>query len=54
MDINLKLDVNQVNTILRCLAKHPFEEAANIINEIQKQGNSQVAAQEKTEGEKTE
>lgn len=46
MDLNLKLNVNQVNTILRCLYKHPFEEAASLINTIQQQAQPQVNEQE--------
>ena len=57
MDIVLTLNVDQVNTILRCLGKHPFEEAASIVNTIQQQGREQVAAQQevaKEEASETE
>jgi len=46
MELKLNLNVQQINTILRCLGKHPFEEAAGLINEIQKQCQPQVAEQE--------
>ena len=42
--IKLELDVNEVNTILRVLGKHPFDEVANLIVKIKQQGDSQVAA----------
>ena len=44
--IKLELTVNEVNTILRSLGKHPFDEIASLIVKIKQQGEPQVAAQE--------
>jgi hypothetical protein len=43
--INLELKVGEVNVILRCLGKHPFDEIATLIGKIKQQGDAQVAAQ---------
>ena len=40
--IKLDLTIDEVNTILRCLGKHPFEEIANLIVKIKQQGEPQV------------
>jgi hypothetical protein len=45
--IKLELDVNEVNTILRCLGKHPFDEIAALIMKIKNQGEPQVAEMQK-------
>jgi hypothetical protein len=45
--IKLDLTVQEVNTILRSLSKHPFEEIANLIGKIKHQGDPQVAELEK-------
>lgn len=45
--IKLELNINEVNTILRSLSKHPFEEIANLIGKIKAQGDPQVAELEK-------
>ena len=42
MDINLTLDVNEVNAILRSLGKHPFDEIVSLITKIKSQGEPQV------------
>ena len=42
-EIDLKLTVTEVNTILASLGKHPFEEISNLINKIIAQGRSQLA-----------
>ena len=42
--IKLELDVNEVNTILRLLGKHPFDEVVNLIVKIKQQGDSQAEA----------
>lgn len=42
--IHLELDVNEVNTILRLLGKHPFDEVVNLIIKIKQQGDSQAEA----------
>lgn len=55
--VNLTLSVNEVNVILRSLAKHPFEEIAALIAKIKGQGDAQLAElQANTEetAEKTE
>jgi hypothetical protein len=44
--IKLELSIDECNTILRVLGKHPFEEVVNIINNIKQQGEPQVAALE--------
>ena len=46
MDINLTLDVNEVNAILRSLGKHPFDEIVSLITKIKSQGEPQVQAAE--------
>lgn len=46
-ELNISLTVDEVNVILRSLAKHPFEEIAALIQKIKGQGESQLqAAQE--------
>lgn len=40
--IKLELSVAEVNTILRTLGKHPFEEVVALINKIKEQGEPQV------------
>jgi len=42
--IKLELTVDEVNVILRTLAKHPFEEVIGMITKIKEQGEPQVAA----------
>lgn len=42
--IKLELTVEEANTILRTLGKHPFEEVVMLINKIKAQGEPQVAA----------
>lgn len=42
--IKLELDVNEVNTILRVLGKHPFDEVAQLIVKIKQQGDPQAEA----------
>lgn len=42
--IQLELTVAEVNVVLRCLGKHPFEEIAALINKIKQQGEAQLAA----------
>lgn len=44
--IKLELTVDEANTILRTLGKHPFEEVVMLINKIKAQGEPQVAALE--------
>lgn len=41
--IKLELSIEEVNTILRSLGKHPFDEIANLIVKIKQQGEPQVA-----------
>jgi hypothetical protein len=52
--IKLELAVEEVNTILRVLGKHPFEEVVALISKIKKQGDPQVAEAEKTAVESSE
>lgn len=44
--IKLELTVNEVNTILASLGKHPFEQIASLVVKIKQQGEAQIAAQE--------
>jgi hypothetical protein len=44
--IKLELTVDEANTILRVLGKHPFEEVVTLISNIKAQGEPQVAAME--------
>jgi len=46
MEIKLNLNVDEVNTILRVLGLHPFQEVASLIIKIKQQGEPQVAAAE--------
>lgn len=43
-NITLELTINETNTILASLGKHPFDEIAALINKIQTQGSAQIAA----------
>lgn len=45
--IKLDLTIEEVNTILRSLGKHPFDEIANLIVKIKQQGEPQVAELQK-------
>ena len=51
--IKLELEINEVNTILAVLGKHPFEEVASLVVKIKQQGDPQaeaiVAAQAKAD-----
>jgi len=53
--IKLELEINEVNTILAVLGKHPFEEVAALIVKLKQQGDPQaeaiVAAQATTAAE---
>ena len=40
--IKLELSLDEVNTILASLGKHPFENIFQLINKIQAQGSSQL------------
>ena len=44
--IKLELTIEEANTILRVLGKHPFEEVVSLIGKIKAQGEPQVAAME--------
>jgi hypothetical protein len=43
MNITLDLTVDEVNVVLRCLGKHPFDEIAQLIGKIKTQGEEQIA-----------
>ena len=47
--IKLELTIQEVNTILRTLGKHPFEEVVALINKIKQQGDPQAAALQEAE-----
>jgi len=44
--IKFELTIDEANTILRVLGKHPFEEVVALINKIRQQGEPQVVALE--------
>ena len=41
--IKLELTIQEVNTILRTLGKHPFDEVVALISKIKSQGDPQAA-----------
>lgn len=41
--IKLELTVPEINTVLRSLGKHPFEEIASLIQKVKMQGDAQLA-----------
>ena len=43
MALKLELEVNEINTILRVLGKHTFDEVAALVRKIQEQGSAQLA-----------
>lgn len=47
--IKLELSIEECNTILRVLGKHPFEEVVTIINKVKAQGEPQVLAMAEAE-----
>ena len=47
MALKIELEVNEVNTILRVLGKHPFDEVVSLISKIKQQGEAQIAEQTK-------
>ena len=42
--IKLELSIDEINTILRVLGKHPFEEVIELISKIKQQGDPQAQA----------
>jgi hypothetical protein len=40
--IKLELEINEVNTVLACLGKQPFDEVAALIVKIKQQGDPQA------------
>ena len=40
--IKLELSIDEVNTVLRVLGKHPFEEVVSLIGKIKSQGDPQA------------
>lgn len=42
--IKLDLTIDEVNTILRVLGKHPFDEVVAMISKIKQQGDPQAQA----------
>ena len=42
--IKLELEINEVNTILAVLGKHPFSEVVELIGKIKTQGDPQAQA----------
>lgn len=47
--IKLELSIAEVNTILRVLGKHPFEEVVTLIQNIKRQGDPQAEELAKAE-----
>ena len=45
MALQLNLEVEEINTILRVLGKHPFDEVVALIGKIKAQGDQQLALQ---------
>lgn len=41
-DLNLTLTLNEINTILASLGKHPFDEIAVLVSKIRSQGEAQI------------
>lgn len=41
--LSLELTVAEINVVLRCLGKHPFEEVSVLIDKIRGQGEQQLA-----------
>jgi 16S rRNA A1518/A1519 N6-dimethyltransferase RsmA/KsgA/DIM1 with predicted DNA glycosylase/AP lyase activity len=48
MEITLKFDVNEVNTILAVLAEAPYKVSEPLINKIKEQAEPQVNATQAT------
>ena len=46
MALKIELEVQEVNTILRVLGKHPFDEVVTLISKIKQQGDAQLVAAE--------
>ena len=49
MSIKLDLTVDEVNTILRSLGRHPFDEIAALIAKVKQQGEAQLVEQQAAE-----
>lgn len=45
MVLNIELEVNEVNLVLKSLGKLPFDESAALITKIKTQGEKQLAEQ---------
>ena len=52
--IKFELTIEEANTILRVLGKHPFEEVVALISKIKAQGEPQVAALEAEKAKQAE
>ena len=52
--ITLELTIEEINTVLASLGKHPFESIAVLIQKIQTQGSAQVAAYQEAQAVATE
>ena len=49
--IKLELSIAEVNTILRVLGKHPFEEVVTLVQNIKTQGDPQAEQLAKAEAQ---
>ena len=47
MALKIELEVQEINTILAVLGKHPFEEVVSLIGKIKQQGEPQAEEQAK-------
>ena len=52
--VKLELTVAEVNTVLRVLAKHPFEEVFMLIQKMKNQGEAQLQELQATQSEQVE
>lgn len=50
-EIELKLTINEINSILTALGEMPYKDVALLVNNIQKQATEQLPKKEDTEKE---
>lgn len=43
-ELTIELTMNEVNMILACLGKHPFDEVVALVSKIRDQGETQIKA----------
>ena len=54
MEINIKLDLQEVNGVISVLAQLPFSQVADLVNKIRNQAIEQVQAAEQAQADTTE